>query len=95
MADATVDQRLQEPVGLLEVGRARVREPVVAVPVDELDGATTLFEGDFVGGATIPGYPGYDVAPDGRFVMIREAAGAVGAIYAENWFAELLTKVKR
>jgi serine/threonine-protein kinase len=37
----------------------------------------------------------YDVAPDGRFVMIKEPAGAVGAMYAENWFAELLAKVKR
>jgi hypothetical protein len=35
------------------------------------------------------------VAPDGRFVMIKEPAGAVGAMYAENWFAELLAKVKR
>ncbi len=40
-------------------------------------------------------HPQYDVAPDGRFVMIREAAGAVGAMYAENWFPELLAKVKR
>jgi serine/threonine-protein kinase len=40
-------------------------------------------------------HPQYDVAADGRFVMIREAAGAVGATYAENWFAELLAKVKR
>jgi serine/threonine-protein kinase len=37
----------------------------------------------------------YDVAPDGRFVMIREAAGTPGAIYAENWLAELLVKIKR
>ncbi len=40
-------------------------------------------------------HPQYDVAPDGRFVMIREAPEAVGAVYAENWFAELLSKVKR
>ena len=40
-------------------------------------------------------HPQYDVAPDGRFVMIREPAEAVGAVYAENWFAELLAKVKR
>ena len=40
----------------------------------------------------------YDVSPDGqRFVMIREAAGksANGAIYVENWIAELKAKVKR
>ena len=40
-------------------------------------------------------HPQYDVAPDGRFVMIREAAGAIGAVYAENWFTELLSKVTR
>ncbi|HYN64431.1 MAG TPA: hypothetical protein VES36_07500, partial [Candidatus Limnocylindrales bacterium] len=37
----------------------------------------------------------YDVAPDGRFVMIREAGGMAGAVYAERWFAELLAKVNR
>ena len=40
-------------------------------------------------------HPQYDVAPDGRFVMIREPAAAVGAVYAEQWLAELLAKVKR
>jgi serine/threonine-protein kinase len=37
----------------------------------------------------------YDVAPDGRFLMIRESAEAVGALYAEHWFAELLAKLKQ
>ena len=40
----------------------------------------------------------YDVSPDGqRFVMIREAAGkdVNGAVYVENWLAELKAKVKR
>ena len=37
----------------------------------------------------------HDAAPDGRFVMIREPAASVGVVYAENWFAELLAKVKR
>ena len=40
-------------------------------------------------------HPQYDVAPDGRFVMIREPAAPVGAVYAEQWLAELLAKVKR
>ena len=40
-------------------------------------------------------HPQYDVAPDGRFVMIREAPVAPGAMYAEHWFPELLAKVKR
>jgi hypothetical protein len=37
----------------------------------------------------------YDVAPDGRFVMIREPGESVGAVYAEQWFAELLAKLKQ
>ncbi len=37
----------------------------------------------------------YDVAPDGRFVMIRDPAVSVGAVYVEGWLAELLAKVKR
>ena len=41
--------------------------------------------------------PQYDVAPDGRFVMIRETGRLAthGVVYAENWFAELLAKVQR
>jgi Tol biopolymer transport system component len=38
----------------------------------------------------------YDVAPgDQRFVMIREPMATGGTMYVENWFAELLAKVKR
>jgi serine/threonine-protein kinase len=39
----------------------------------------------------------YDVAPDGQhFVMIRDvAAGAREVVYVENWFPELLAKVRR
>jgi eukaryotic-like serine/threonine-protein kinase len=39
----------------------------------------------------------YDVAPDGQhFVMIRDvAAGARDVVYVENWFPELLAKVRR
>jgi serine/threonine-protein kinase len=39
--------------------------------------------------------PQYDVTPDGqRFVMIRENS-AMQVVYVENWFAELLAKVKQ
>jgi serine/threonine-protein kinase len=37
----------------------------------------------------------YDVAPDGRFLMIREPGTSAGIVYAENWFDELLARVKR
>jgi serine/threonine-protein kinase len=39
--------------------------------------------------------PQYDVAPDGRFVMIREPSAAAGLVYVEQWFDELKAKVKR
>jgi eukaryotic-like serine/threonine-protein kinase len=40
-------------------------------------------------------HPQYDVAPDGRFVMIREAPVIPGAMYAEHWLAELRAKLAR
>ncbi len=39
--------------------------------------------------------PQYDVAPDGRFLMIREHVTASGIIYAENWLTELEAMVQR
>jgi Tol biopolymer transport system component len=39
--------------------------------------------------------PQYDVAPDGRFVMIRQSSRAASIVYAEHWFAELLARVRR
>jgi serine/threonine-protein kinase len=39
--------------------------------------------------------PQYDVAPDGRFVMIREAGTAGTLVYAEHWFDELRAKLRR
>jgi hypothetical protein len=40
----------------------------------------------------------YDVAPDDKhFVMIKDLGGNTpgDAVYVENWFRELLAKVKR
>ena len=39
--------------------------------------------------------PQYDVAPDGRFVMIRQSGTAASIVYAEHWFAELQARVRR
>jgi Tol biopolymer transport system component len=39
--------------------------------------------------------PQYDVAPDGRFVMIRDAGAAGTLVYAEHWFDELRAKLRR
>lgn len=38
----------------------------------------------------------YDVAPDGRFVMIREAGEELpGVVFVENWLAELESKLRQ
>jgi Tol biopolymer transport system component len=37
----------------------------------------------------------YDVAPDGRFVMIREPSATAGLHYAEHWFDELEARLKQ
>ncbi len=39
--------------------------------------------------------PQYDIAPDGRFLVIREPVTASGIIYAENWLSELQAMVQR
>ncbi len=39
--------------------------------------------------------PQYDVAPDGRFLMIRAPELSSATVYAEQWFTELLAKVQR
>jgi serine/threonine-protein kinase len=39
-------------------------------------------------------HPQYDVAADGRFVMIRESSAGSGVVYAERWLDELRTKLK-
>jgi eukaryotic-like serine/threonine-protein kinase len=52
---------------------------------------TMLFEGTFV--PTSPAVRGFDVTPDGRFVMLKPAAADEGAVatvvIVQNWFEEL------
>jgi hypothetical protein len=54
---------------------------------------TLLFEGAYEMGTAFGPVPGtnYDVAPDGRFVMIRrgESAGPAQINVVQNWFEEL------
>ena len=37
----------------------------------------------------------YDVAPDGRFLMIREPPPATDAVYVQGWLNELRAKLRR
>jgi serine/threonine-protein kinase len=59
---------------------------------------SVLFEGDFEAGSATPGIPNYDVAPDGRFIMVASAADAALPTrldVAINWVEELRRKVAR
>ena len=70
-------------------------QSVMRVEVDTSSGffagnPEALFDDEYV---LVQGGPNYDVSPvDGRFLMIKtanEAAGAVQIIVVENWFAEI------
>ena len=56
------------------------------------DPPAVLFEGDFVVTSSVPGAPSYDVAPDGRFLMVARSGeqplpGQLEVVL--NWAAEL------
>jgi hypothetical protein len=59
------------------------------------DGRWLAYSADATGVREI--YVADDVAPDGQhFVMIRDVtAGAREVVYVENWFPELLAKMRR
>jgi hypothetical protein len=63
--------------------------PVTTTPALVVGRPVMLFEGSFVVGPA--GLPTYDVAPDGRFLMIR-AIGGLAPLQLRvvvNWFDEL------
>ena len=59
---------------------------------------TELFRGDYVA-AAIGGVRQYHVAPDGRFLMLKDAATEEGdelppqVVLIQNWFEELRERV--
>jgi serine/threonine-protein kinase len=71
-------------------GRQMLAAAVASEPQLRAGRPRVLFEGDYVssGGFALPSY---DVAADGRFVMIRESSGAGGAEIhvVQGWFEEL------
>ena len=74
-----------------------------AVPVSTKGGITVgrpalLFEGDFERGAITPGIPEYDVAPDGRFIVVTPTAGADSPPRLDvvmNWVEDLKRRAPR
>ncbi len=69
--------------------------PVTTRPSFDYGQAVALFEGAFVEG--VPGLPAYDVAKDGRFLMMRPVAGRDPRQLhvVLNWFDELNERVAR
>ena len=57
-----------------------------------------LFEGDFDWASLIPGYPAYDVAADGRFIMVPSAANRESPARLDvvmNWVEDLMRRAPR
>ena len=74
-----------------------------AVPVSTKGALTVgrpglLFEGDFDSGSLTPGIPGYDVSPDGRFVVVTSNASVESPSrldVAINWVEDLKRRAPR
>jgi Tol biopolymer transport system component len=76
-------------------GNRMMAVPVTTRPSFDRGRPIALFEGAFVQGAA--GLPEYDVAPDGRFLMMRPVAGSEARQLhvVLNWFDELNERVAR
>jgi hypothetical protein len=59
---------------------------------------TPIFEGDFAVGSVIPGFPSYDVTPDGRrFVMVTRADDTPQPVRLEvilGWVEDLQRRLR-
>jgi hypothetical protein len=76
-------------------GNRMMAVPVTTHPSFARGRPITLFEGAFVQGAA--GLPAYDVAKDGRFLMMRPVAGSEARQLhvVLNWFDELNERLAR
>ena len=77
-------------------GRRMMAVSVSTEPEFDFDPPTALFEGDYIPDPF--GNPNYDVAPDGRFLMIRggrEQASRHRINVIVNWFREVRERVGR
>jgi hypothetical protein len=78
----------------------RHEDQMMAVRLDERDGGPgaprALFAGPYVVGTAGHGNPNYDVGPNGRFLMLQNAATPVAPRLhvVLNWFEELRAKVR-
>lgn len=74
-------------------GNAIMRVPIEAATSFSAGTPEVLFQEAYFWGAGPTGRP-YDIAPDGRFLMVKEGAGTTRApaaqiVVVENWFEEL------
>ncbi len=67
-------------------GRKIIAVDIARAPAFRVVSRATLFEGDFLAS---PNYPQYDVARDGRFVMLRPSGGSAQIQVVVNWTREL------
>ena len=65
--------------------------PIETEPTLVLSSATVVFEGSYLGGTSRH----YDLAPDGRFLMIKgdETSTSDQIIVVQNWLDELAQRV--
>ena len=73
------------------VGNAMMAVSVVAGPTTSFSQPRVLFQGQYLGDYSgAAAYPYYDVARDGRFLMVQRAASATTKVVCvQNWAEEL------
>ena len=73
------------------VGNAMMAVSVVAGPTTSFGQPHDLFQGPYLGDYSgAAAYPYYDVARDGRFLMVQRAASATTkVVFVQNWAEEL------
>ena len=73
-------------------GRGVYSVPIGTTGVLTVGRPSLLFEGDFSPGTPMPGIPAYDVAPDGRFIMVTSSADSESPTRLDvvvNWLEDL------
>jgi len=79
-------------------GRRLYAVPVRTKGVLTIGQPSLLFEGDFDRGSPTPGIPSYDVAADGRFIMVTSTADAGTPARLDvvlNWMQDLERRAPR
>jgi serine/threonine-protein kinase len=79
-------------------GRRLYAVPISTKGVLTIGRPSLLFEGDFDQGPETPGFPSYDVAADGRFIMVPSATDRESPVRLDvvmNWVEDLKRRAPR